>query len=273
MDRRRFLRDTGGLCAAALLMARRGHAGSGMPVAAALNKSGRQRMLSQRIAKAWVMLGMNILPERARAILTDSLAVQQGQFAELKGFTPNDDVRTALVQLESEWAAYRTALAAAPHLKNAQRVYDTSESVQERAHRLTLAYERASSAPAEDRLINVAGRQRMLSQRLAKFTLFRAWDVNPVAARMEANFSRAEFSSGMRQLYLAAGERREFQPVLDQLDDQWVALRNLLETSSESAALRRAAPQVAEMSEHILDTTERLVGLFEAQGTTPDRYR
>lgn len=56
--------------------------------------------------------------------------------------------------------------------------------------------------------INKAGSQRMLSQRQAKFYLLQAWEVNTAAARMEMNYARAEFASGMHQLYTAwAGVR------------------------------------------------------------------
>lgn len=257
MKRRDFLRGAAGLGAIALAAAFPAAARPGLRVAAALNLSGRQRMLAQRLAKAWVMRGLDILPERARAILDESLSRQQVQFAELKGFVPNDDVRAALVPLERDWAAYRTALAAPSRRDRAQPVYDLSEQVQERAHRLTLAYEKASPTPAEERLINIAGRQRMLSQRIAKFYLFRVWGVNPVAAQMELNFARAEFSSGMHQLVHAAAGVPALRAPLDEIDGAWIAYRGQLEVPGGDTA------QVVEHSERLLALTERLVTLFE----------
>lgn len=256
MERRVFLQGAalGVLTLAAALPA---PARPGLSVAGALNLSGRQRMLAQRLAKAWVMRGLNVLPARADVILDASLTQQQAQLAELKGFVPNDDVRAALVPLGRDWAAYRAAVAAPSRRDRAQPVYDLSEQVQERAHRLTLAYEKASRAPAGERLINIAGRQRMLSQRIAKFYLFRAWGVNPVAAQMELNFARAEFSSGMHQLANAASGAPALRALLDEIDGAWIVYRRQLEAPGDGTA------QVVEHSERLLALTERLVSLFE----------
>lgn len=233
-------------------------------VSVAINKAGRQRMLVQRMAKAWVMIGLGVQPQRGQAILDESLARFEAQLAELKGFVPNEDARQAITKLEREWQDYRAALRALPGKPAAQAVYDHSELAQEAAHRLTLAYEKASGAPA-DRLVNVAGRQRMLSQRLAKFWLFQAWDVNTVAARMEMDFARAEFSSGMHQLYGAAGTSAEIGRAVEQLDRDWIAYRGVLVESRDAATMRRTAPEVVELSERVLATAERLVALHESQ--------
>jgi nitrate/nitrite-specific signal transduction histidine kinase len=233
-------------------------------VSAAINKAGRQRMLIQRMAKAWVMIGLGVQPERGRTILDESLVRFEGQLTDLNSFAPSEDVRRALTQLERAWQAYRAALRTAPNRQHALAVYDHSEIAQEAAHRLTLAYEKTSGASAH-RLVNIAGRQRMLSQRLAKFWLFQAWDVNVIAARMELNFAGAEFASGMRQLHGTAGTSPAIGRVVEQLDRDWIAYQGALAEKRDTATMRRSAPEVVELSERVLATAERLVALYESQ--------
>lgn len=86
------------------------YAAETMAVTTAINKAGRQRMLSQRLAKAYLMLGLGILPERANGLLKDSLSLFDAQLAELGRFVPNDGVRIALAQLERAWDEYRPEL-------------------------------------------------------------------------------------------------------------------------------------------------------------------
>jgi nitrate/nitrite-specific signal transduction histidine kinase len=266
MRRRAILRATAAL---AVLLAAGAAApevfAAGLSPAAAINKAGRQRMLAQRLAKAYVMIGSGVAAARGQTILTESLALFETQLAELGGYLPNEDVRQALTQLEREWGKYKAILAAAPTQANAHAVYEASEAVQERAHRLTLAYEKAAGTPV-DRLVNIAGRQRMLSQRMAKFFLFQVWGVNVAAARMELGFSRAEFSSAMHQL-ASAPQTPEIRAALAGLDRDWIAYREALDASGDAAALRRAAAAVAELSERLLDDLERLVALYERQAS------
>ena len=256
----------GTLCAAFLLVGVTANATDNetTSVGVAINKAGRQRMLVQRMAKAWVMIGLGVQPERGQKILDESLSRFEGQLIELKGFVPGEDVRRSLAQLERAWQDYRAALRAAPGRQHAQAVYAHSELTQEAAHRLTLAYEKTTGAPAA-RLVNIAGRQRMLSQRMAKFWLFQAWDVNSNAARMEMDFARAEFASGMHQLYGTAGTSPEIGRAVEQLDRDWIAYRSVLVEKRDTTAMRRAAPEVIELSERILATAERLVALYESQ--------
>lgn len=261
--RRRFLLPLfGAVCAimlggAHVARAADAYASNETGVAAALNKAGRQRMLSQRATKAWLMIGQGITPERAKTILTTSLSLFETQLAELKGFVPNDDVRQALGQLERDWQACKATLAAVPRLENAAALYDANETVQATAHRLTLAYEKAAPQPAY-RLVNIAGRQRMLSQRLAKMYLFRAWGVHAQAAEMELNMARAEFASGIYQLSVSLYTTPEIKAALADLNREW-------EPYQEAFTTARAPASIMDMSERVLAASEKLVALYEKQ--------
>ncbi|MCC6611577.1 MAG: type IV pili methyl-accepting chemotaxis transducer N-terminal domain-containing protein [Burkholderiales bacterium] len=247
-----------------------GPAAAVLAPATAIDKAGRQRMLSQRLAKAYLMVWQDVQPERGRTILGESVALFEAQLAELAGFVPSEDVRRALAALKRSWNGFKPVLAAPPTAQSAREVYDLNEAVQEAAHRLTLSYERVTGKPA-DRLVNIAGRQRMLSQRMAKYFLFKAFDVNAQAARMELDMARAEFSSAMHQLFVASRDDERIKAALGELDREWIAYRAALAAHDDAAALRRAAPQVIESSERILAATERLVALYEKQARTQGR--
>ncbi|HPP82140.1 MAG TPA: type IV pili methyl-accepting chemotaxis transducer N-terminal domain-containing protein [Rubrivivax sp.] len=238
-----------------------GASAAGLPVApapvAVLNVAGRQRMLIQRACKAYLMLGQQIAPPRARAMLDDSIARFEAQLLELSRLAPSADARAALGKLQLSWREYRAVLTAPPSVAGAQELYLLGEPAQEAAHRLTLAVERAAPTPA-DRLVNVAGRQRMLAQRMAKYALFIAWGVQPHAARMELNLARSEFSTTMYQL--ATGLRNDAIGVqLERLDAQWQAYRPLFDRPLTPAMLA----DIAERSERMLDAGETLVSLYE----------
>lgn len=81
---------------------------------AAINKAGRQRMLSQRIAKLYLEIGQDVDTDRSRRAFDTSIAQFDRQLVELKNFVPQGAVRQTYLMLEKSWLAYKEALLAAP---------------------------------------------------------------------------------------------------------------------------------------------------------------
>ena len=137
----------------------------------AINKAGRQRMLSQRMGKAWLALVHGVEPTAAQQVLDKSMALFDRQLAELKAYAPNAEIRDTYGKLEGAWSDYKAALVGtAPGKPGAAGVLQADARVLALAHQGTVQYEAASGKPV-GKLVNVAGRQRMLSQRMAKFYL------------------------------------------------------------------------------------------------------
>ena len=59
----------------------------------AINKAGRQRMLSQRMGKAWLALVHGIEKTNAQQVLDKSLALFDRQLVELKAYAASADIK------------------------------------------------------------------------------------------------------------------------------------------------------------------------------------
>jgi hypothetical protein len=226
---------------------------------AAINKAGRQRMLSQRLAKAWLMLAMGILPDRAPSIFQQSMAVFESQLTELGRFTPSSEVRLALARLGEEWLVYKSVLEEAPSRDNEARLFEANETALVRADSLTFAYEHLSFSPV-GRLVNMASRQRMLSQRMAKFYLFQQWKVQPATCLSELARARREFSSAHEILRTASQASSSILADLDLVGQQWMFFQSAMDAQNDP---KRSAADVATTSERILEQMEVVVGLYE----------
>lgn len=232
--------------------------------AQAVDRAGRTRMLSQRIAKAYLMLALDVQPERGRATLEQSRAAFARILEELRANARDEHTRLALKELDLAWVAFRGLLGVKPSNGAIREIWEASDAVQQAAHKLTLAYERGARA-AEIRWINVAGRQRMLSQRLAKFYLLRiALPGLDRAADMELAFARSEFSAAGFQLQQAALLTPELRAALGSLNARWADYQRELFAQRDAAAARRAAPAILELGEAVLDASERVVTGFVA---------
>ena len=229
-----------------------------MDTASAVNIAGRERMLSQRIVKAYLMVGQGIATDDARTILQGSINQFESQLAALKSFQPTPTVRSAVAKLEGEWKRCKPLLAAAPSKADAVEFYDVNEALQKAAHGVTVAYEGVALAPI-DHLIGIAGRQRMLSQRMAKFYFYRTWGLYDAPAEMELHLSRAHFTAVLNQIESSSLASAQVREDVAQIRREWEPYQQVLFANQEPTKMRQDAPRVAELSERVLAATEALL--------------
>lgn len=197
---------------------------------AAINKAGRLRMLSQRMAKSWLMLGRNVLPLRARTILTQSIELFDKQLMELAAQPVSREVHQAQAAVLDVWRPYKELLESAPAPSGARQLFKLNEQVLLATHGLTQAFEQAADTP-ESQLINLAGRERMLSQRMAKFYMFLEWEqsgINSAKCHAELRSSMREFETGLTLLADEVRDQPQVRAQLDLVAQQWRQMRSAL---------------------------------------------
>lgn len=230
----------------------------------AINKAGRQRMLSQRLAKAYFQLGLAVEPERSRRILDTSVATFDRHLGELKGFAPTPEIKDTYLRLDRLWQQYRQALTGAvPTQAEGARILALSEEVLALAHRGVQQIE-SYAGTASSRLVNIAGRQRMLTQRMAKYYQARAWQIGVDQAAAEIEKARREFVAALDELLAAPINTPALRDELDLVRQQWIFFEHAL--VQPSAGGKRNLVTVATTSERIFEMMEHVVTLYEKQG-------
>lgn len=231
-----------------------------LTLGAAINKAGRQRMLSQRMAKAFAMQAASVMPERAGSLLDQSRQLFEAQLLELKTLVPSEAIRGQLGDLEQAWTAYREVLGRPRTADNGRLVLAESEKTLRAAHALTGLYEKQTASSA-GRLVNIAGRQRMLSQRMAKCFLFAQSGVSSDSLHSEQEAARREFVAALADLNAAPENNADIRTELALANTQWMFFEQAL-TGRESVR-DIAARNVATTSERILEVMDSLTGRYE----------
>jgi len=228
--------------------------------AEALNRSGQLRMLPQRLVKLYALrLVAPALPSMDRLLAESSERVDANLAALAKGLS-RSTYGDLLDAVRAAWDALKAALAPPANLAALAQIDTLAERMLLHADRLVANLE-AGTMTGRLHVINVAGRQRMLSQRVAKQALLAQLlrGDAATAARHEAEHASGAFDAAMNYLRGLPLSSREIAETLAEAERAWQTL------AQAAAHARPRAPQqaVGDASEALLDLLEQLTERYE----------
>ena len=235
---------------------------AGASDAEAINLAGQQRMLSQRIVKSWCQIGLNVSPTLSKRQLDESLRRFEENLIILDSLATSPEARSAQSGLLASWTPLRASALGVIRQSDAATIDARAEDVLMAAERLTRALQDQASTPV-NRWVNLAGRLRMLSQRLVKVYMLRQWGVDSALLRDELESVQSEFSGALATLQQRADNTPATRAELENLALQWEWLRTALAT--EGAESFRLI--LAEGSDAVLELADRVTQLY--QQSTP----
>ena len=216
--------------------------------AEAMNLSGMQRMLSQRIAKSYLMIGAEVRSEQALQQLDQSVARFENNYQALAEYAPSAEIGAALEQVGESWQHYRELALSRPTREQAVLLLALSDQLLAQSEALVQLIE-AHTGSAGARLVNRSGRQRMLSQRIAKLYLALSWRVPVEGLEQQLQQATGEFEAAQQELLGAEQNTPQIAAALQKVEAQWRFARAGFQLSADA----RYVPTV------ITTTTETLL--------------
>lgn len=229
------------------------------PDASIVNLTGEQRMLSQRIVKAYAQIGLDVMPAIAQGQRAESIKRFEDNLQTLASHVDASlDATIAHENLVRAWQAFRSA-AEGPVSRDAALVLSRqSLAMLDGAAYLTKLIEDASH-DSESALVNEAGKLRMLSQRLAKAYLLLSWGIQESEVREELDTTVKLFAERLAWLIERPENTLGTRLELEEIELQWSWLQTAI-MADGSMSYRLV---VVEAADSITGATEHLTRLYE----------
>ncbi len=221
------------------------------------NKAGRQRMLSQRIVKSYAQLGLKVQEESAAEELRVAVDVFDDQLTYLKEVSPGDDVTKGLEKVEAIWRRFKPIALGSVSRDGAQSLMEMDGDLLSAANEVVKLLENHSGTHHAER-INMAGRQRMLLERMAKFYMLKTWKfADPgVAAGLEQ--AKRDFEQALAKLRVDGSNTPAIERRLKTVETEWKTLKSALDDSQPQPLV------VATSSNRILEVMDEVTSMYVA---------
>jgi AmiR/NasT family two-component response regulator len=226
-----------------------------------VNRSGQLRMLSQRIVKACAQAALDVEPRLSAELLAQSLARGDANLEALQRILSKPTFGDLIEAVLLPWRALKEGVSAGLDARRLAEIDALAERLLQQSDQLTSNLQATGVAPSLE-VINVSGRQRMLSQRLAKLALLHALHAGDAAdgGRLSAMAqTREEFERAMNYLRGIPLSTPRTRDLLAQASGSWERM--------EAAVLRAGSPagraEVARESETLLRLFEELTEQYE----------
>jgi AmiR/NasT family two-component response regulator len=231
----------------------------------AVNRSGQLRMLSQRLVKLHLLQMAGVQPARHAALLQESVQWVDGNFALLHKNLSQPTYGDLLEQLQHTWERLKVTLAPAA-LVAAPTADEGAEALLQGAERLTSSLE-GSGAVAPLQVLNLAGRQRMLSQRYAKYAVLSLLGDAGATRRAEDGMeaARTEFEKALTYLNGIPLTTPDIHGALASAGVAWLHLVSAAHDAKRQAGAARMVQleALATQSETLLTVFDQLSDHYE----------
>ena len=247
-----------------------------------INLSGRQRMLSQYMAKAvcFARLGVDTKTQTSELLLAhhlfDTTLKDLRNGSSVQEMLPETDgaILNALNAVDQNWRGYSSAVTIGDLDKVIALNLDVLRSANDAVTLFQKKYGAADVAPETAAAINIAGRQRMLTQKSSKeFCLIasgRDVDLNRKNLMASVNLldkSMSGLRNGDDSLELKPAPVSEFVDVIDDAEKSWAPMRQIfLRAAGGTTPTAEDIASISRLNVGVMKAMNNLVEMLELMG-------
>ncbi len=228
-------------------------------LAQAVNEAGRQRMLTQRMLKDYAMIGIGNTFGNPRADLKKVTQMFEDHLQGLTAFATDPETKKSLEEQRKLWEPIKKMLEEPPSKERAAELQGKLDALLKAADRTTKLFAKQTGKKSGE-IINISGRQRMLSQRMANLYMLRVWGIDDPKFREKMDAAMKLFGDSLNRLMASDLNTEEINKLLNRVK------KNFMFFQIMNRSQTKFIPSlIYKKSNEILKDMNTVTGLYAAQ--------
>lgn len=182
-------------------------------LAQAVDVAGKQRMFTQRMLKDYAMVGMGNNFGNPQKDLEFIVGEFEDHLNSLISFNSDEATDKSLKDVQTLWKPIKDILKSPPKHDNVVMIQESLEELLKLANISTQLFAKQTGKESGE-IINISGRQRMLSQRMASLYMLKVWGIDDPKFKDKMNQAMELFKSSSEKLMASDMSTPEIKKLL-----------------------------------------------------------
>ena len=197
----------------------------------AVDIAGQQRMFTQRMLKNYAMIGMENNFDNPAQDLEKIISKFENHLEALQNCTNNKVIIESIKKVEILWIPIKKILEEKPKKELALKLQENLELLLQASDSTTHLFAKETGEKSGI-IIDISGRQRMLSQRVASFYMLKVWGVKNESFQGKMKKSMKLFETSLRTLQASKLNTKKINSLLQEVEKSFTFFKIMNKSSN-----------------------------------------